>query len=145
MKIAARFPVKNYPPLSFLLVLFHFLLLLLAWVEFHFSWQLLIIILSLLVSAFYSIKQLQTITQSFDDLCWNGDSWLIQKDEKLKGQVYLQLNPTSWISSHLALLNFSSGGKNFYWLFSRRELGERMYSQLIYLVKQNIKAQQKVE
>ena len=74
-----------------------------------------------------------------DDLCWNGDGWLMHKGDKLNGAIYLEIQPDSWVSSQLSLLSFNCDEKKYYWLFSRYELGERMYSQLVYLVKQNLK------
>ena len=156
MKVAARFPVKTYTPLILAIVLFHIMLLLISLVEFGFSWQQIIVSVSLLISLYFSFKQYWKITQSPDDLCWTGESWLMHQGNKLNGAVYLDLEPTSWVSNQLALLHFSctdgvdvndsvTANKKYHWLFSRHELGERMYSQLVYLVRQNIKVRLKAE
>jgi len=143
MNIAARFPVKNYPPLFVGIILLHCLLLSISFFEFGRSWQQFLVITALLLSVYFSHKQYLKISQAPDDLCWNGDSWLMFRNERLKVVFYLELQQSSWISRHLCLLHFTSGGDKFSWLFSRGELQERMYSHLVYLVKQDLKASSK--
>lgn len=138
MKIAARFPVKTFTPLYYAVIGFHLLLLALASYSFGLAWQQLLILPSLLISTYFSNKQYQKITRSADDLCWNGECWLMHKADKLNNTFYLDLQPTSWITKQLCLLHFLNDDCEYNWLFSRYELGERMYSQLVYLVKQDM-------
>ena len=143
MKIAARFPIYSFLPVLIAIICVHLLLLFISISEFDLSWRQSVIVPSLVVSFYFSNKQYQKITQAPDDLCWNGDSWLMHKDDKLKGVFYLNIQPSSWTSTQLCLLRFSCDEYEFCWLFSRYQLGERMYSQLNYLVKQTLKSNRK--
>jgi len=144
LKVAARFPIHNFWPILLAISFVHFLLLSISINEFGFAWQQWLIFPSLAISFYFSNKQYQKITKSPDDLCWNGDSWLMHKDNKFNGAFYLDIQPSSWISSQVCLLCFTCGEREYCWLFSRSLLGERMYSQLSYLAKQNLKSKMKV-
>ena len=140
MKIAARFPVQKYSPLLAAIAIVHLLLLLISINEFALAWQQSLVIPSLVISFYFSNKQYQKITQSPDDLCWNGDCWLMHKEHKLKEVFYLNIQASSWTSSQLCLLRFICDKHEYYWLFTRYQLGKRTYSQLNYLVKQSLKS-----
>ncbi|MDH5432495.1 MAG: hypothetical protein OEY19_00995 [Gammaproteobacteria bacterium] len=145
MKIAARFPIKENRLLQFLIISLHLFLLIFALNVFSFKWQFFLIFLLICISFYYSIKHYQRLTNAPDDLCWNGNAWLIQLDEKLKTIAYLELQPESWISSHYCLLHFDDGKQKYHWFFAKNTLGERLYSQLIYLVKQDIVKEKQAE
>jgi hypothetical protein len=143
MKIAARFPIQSVLPILIVIILFHLLILTVSIDEFGLGWQQVIIIPVLIVSFAFSSKHYQKLTQSPDDLCWNGSSWLMHKDDKLKNAFYLDLKTSSWVSSQLCLLCFTCEENEYCWVFSRYQLGERMFSQLNYLVKQSLKSNMK--
>ncbi len=75
-----------------------------------------------------------------DDLCWSGKHWLIQSDTQVKSIAYLTLQPNSWVSRHACLLHFTSEQQSYTWLFTRRGMGQRTYSELCYLAKQDLAA-----
>ncbi|TQV84994.1 protein YgfX [Aliikangiella coralliicola] len=152
MKTATRFPVKTAKLLVVAIGLFHVILLLVSFIFFGVSWYVLAIFIALLVSWFYSNKNYRKITNAMDDLCWSGENWLMQSDERLGSITYLELQPDSWVSSFACLLHFSVGEKQsvgdkhlvsekqYHWLFVKKNLGERLYSELVYLVTQDLKA-----
>ena len=143
MKIAARFPVKSSRILGSLIVAIHSFIIVLAIIHFSFSWQALLVISVTVVSFTLSLNQVRLLTSAPDDLCWSGENWLIRSDEQLNAITYLQLLPQSWMSSYACVLHFAAGEHQFQWLFTRQGLGDRSYSELCFLVKQNIAAQQK--
>ncbi len=150
MKLAARFPVTSFKPLIVFFWLVHLMLLLIAFYLIGLVWSLLVILLSISVSFYFTFKQYQKITQASDDLCWNGNSWLMQagkssKKKQTDSVIYLKISADSWVSKQLSLLHFSSETATYSWLFARAELGERLYSHLVYLVRQDIKQNLKQE
>jgi|GEM_PF-2387548 len=140
MKIAARFPVKSSPLFAAMILLMHLFMVLAGWINFALSWQMGVLLVAISLSASYSLSRYRELTQAPDDLCWSGENWLIQADGHT---YYLQLEPASWMSRFACLLHFSAGNKRFYWLFTRYSLGSRSYSELCFLAKQNLSAQQK--
>ena len=143
MKIAARFPVKPSLGLLGLMASLHIGILGLAVYTFALSWQSLVITVSLIVSGYFCWLRYRSLTEAPDDLCWSGENWLMQLNEPPGAILYLQLRPQSWTAKFAAVLQFSAGERSFSWLFTRAELGERGYSELTYLVKQNLLAQRK--
>ncbi len=146
MKIAARFPIKKSPYVLAVVIIIHGLLFVWSFIGWGINWQKLLLLFSLLLSCFYCFKHYQRITQSDDDLCWSGENWLMQAlrtelktSSSNKQIVYLRLENTSWVSRQLSLLHFSDGDNHYCWLFSRSQLGKKLYSQLVYLVKQNLR------
>lgn len=140
MKIAARYPIKSYPWLLSGTLLFHLLILFTSVYFFGFKSSLLLIILSLIASAYFSVKHYNKLTTADDDLCWSGENWLISPQGELKGSIYLTLLPSSWISANLCLLHFSHGKNKYHWLFSRSQLGDQLYSQLIFNLQRDLKS-----
>ena len=142
MKIAERFPIKPYPPLVFLFALMHLLLIGVSVVYLNFFWQYLIVIPVILASFYFSLKQYERITRAADDLCWNGNSWLMHSGDQLNALIFLQIEPSSWLTSKFCLLHFSCLNKKHYWLFTKKELGERQFSHLVYIVRLELKHSQ---
>ena len=153
MKIASRFPIKESKGLLTLVVLLHLSVSVLSFFIFNVSWQFGFALVSVLISYYFSIIQLKQITQAPDDLCWTGNQWLINvlnDKNKLvsRESVYLNILPSSWITSGFSLLKFrleSLDGANteFVWFFSASNLGDRQYRELCYLCKQSLKNQSK--
>ncbi len=139
VKVASRFPVKSHASLIVFVATVHCALLVIAWYELSCLWQKLLMLLILSISLIFSNRQYQLMVNAPDDLCWSGEHWVMHSNQKLKRLIYLDLLPSSWVSRYYCLLHFSNGDKHYYWLFSRHELGSRMYSELVYLVKMNIK------
>lgn len=139
MKVAARFPVKAFSFLAYFILLVHGLLLFVGILGLEFIWQHIVLLISLFFSVYFSFRHYQNITAAPDDLCWNGENWLIHLDQQQKRVAYLKLESDSWISGYFCLLHLSDDNKHFYWLFSRYGLGNRMYSELIYLARQYLK------
>jgi hypothetical protein len=150
MKVAARFPIKPFKPLYWGIIVLYTLCAVLA----VFSMQAIVLLgvyPVLAISIFYTLRHYRRLTSAPDDLCWNGDSWLIKDSQQLT--VYLELQNDSWISRQATLLHFKARpallgvdpnltqSREFYWLFTLSHLGERSYRELCYLVKQNVKHQ----
>jgi hypothetical protein len=153
MKIASRFPIKESKGLLALVIGLHFAVLVLSFIIIEVLWQFSFVFASLLISYYYSIKQLKEVTQAPDDLCWTGEQWLItllNDKNKLdyRETAYLRISPSSWVTSRFSLLKFrikSINGLNteFTWFFSSASLGDRLYRELCYLCKQDLKEQSK--
>jgi len=149
MKIASRFPIKESKGLLILVVLLHLAVSVLSFFIFNFSWQYFVALVSVIISYYFSTQQLKQITQAPDDLCWTGNQWLISvlnDKNKLvtRESVYLNISPSSWITSGFSLLKFrleSLDGANseYVWFFSSSNLGDRQYRELCYLCKQSLK------
>lgn len=134
MKIASRFPIKSNRLLFSLICLAHLGLIYLVFILLTSFWSIVLILSLTVASCYFSIKQYQSITRSDDDLCWSGESWLMQ-DNQSKTVNYLDLLPTSWITANFCLLKFEQNNVEKAWLFSRKSLGERLYRELCYLAK----------
>jgi len=153
MKIASRFPIKESKGLLTLVILLHLAVSALSFFVFNFSWQYAFALVSILISYYFSIIQLKQITQAPDDLCWTGNQWLINvlnDKNKLASResVYLNILPSSWITSGFSLLKFrheslDSINTEFAWFFSSSNLGDRQYRELCYLCKQSLREQSK--
>ena len=100
-------------------------------------WITIMVIIAVLVSWVITLKHYAAITQSTGDLCWSGESWLVASDEESGSIDYLELKPSSWITSHFCLLKFSLGRHEKAWLFTNKHLGERAYRELCYLTRQD--------
>lgn len=144
MKVAARFPLKQSAFLFSLIYLFHILLASLSFYQFGFIWQQGIVLLCLLISGYFCRQRYLSISSAPDDLCWSGDNWLMRQG-KLNAICYLELTTTSFLSRYFCLLHFESNKQCYCWLFSRRALGKRLYSKLVYLVRQQLNAKLKAE
>lgn len=140
MNIAARFPVTESPWLFRLLILFHISFLVLGYFTVGWHWGLMLIAVSTIWSFFFCDRHYKTITNASDDLCWSGEHWLMQPEAQSGSVMYLSILPTSWISSFACLLHFEVSGRRFYWLFSKQSLGNRTYSELVYLCKLTLTA-----
>jgi len=134
VKIASRFPIKSNRLLFSLICLAHLGLIYLVFILLTSFWSIVLILSLTVASCYFSIKQYQSITRSDDDLCWSGESWLMQ-DNQSKTVNYLDLLPTSWITANFCLLKFEQNNVEKAWLFSRKSLGERLYRELCYLAK----------
>ncbi len=153
MKIASRFPIKESKGLLGLVIFLHLLASILSFIILDYVWQWTIIFVSLMSSLYLSLKQLKTITQASDDLCWTGEKWMIRvKNDKNKldyqESIYLDILPSSWITREFSLLKFKVDpfdGVNteYAWFFSHSNLGDRQYRELCYLCKQSLKEQYK--
>ncbi|MFT6733623.1 MAG: hypothetical protein ACJAS9_001812 [Polaribacter sp.] len=153
MKIASRFPIKESNGLLALVTIIHLVVLILSFIIIEILWQFSFAFAGLLVSYYYSIKQLKEITLAPDDLCWTGDQWLVtllNDRNKLdyRETAYLRILASSWITSWFSLLKFrieSINGENteLVWFFSSASLGDRLYRELCYLCKQDLKEQSK--
>lgn len=151
MKIASRFPVKENKGLSNLINSLHILVAIVSFWKFEFTWQFGSALIGLSISYYYSSKQLKEITRASDDLCWTGEQWLIthlNSKNKLLFQetVYLRIIASSWITSRFSLLKFrleldEDSKTEFVWFFSSESLGDRLYRELCYLCKQDLKEQ----
>ena len=139
MNVSARFPVKQNFLLLGLIIVVHIgvsvssLLILNLW------WMIAAAIIASLVSFIISYKQYLAITNASDDLCWSGESWLMNEQLKRNSNQYLVLLPTSWITSSFCLLKFERDFKEHAWFFTRNSLGERLYRELCYVAKLDIK------
>ncbi|PHS15894.1 MAG: hypothetical protein COA86_12800 [Kangiella sp.] len=153
MKVASRFPIKESKGLLTIVILLHLAVSVLSFFIFNISWQYGFVLVSLLISYYFSIKQLQQITQAPDDLCWTGNQWLISvlnDKNKLvsRDSVYLSILPSSWITRGFSLIkfrvvSFNDENTQFAWFFSASNLGDRQYRELCYLCKQSLKEQSK--
>lgn len=137
MKIAVRFPVKNCPELILLCAGLHLIVAILALVTQMNWWLICVTIIAVIISWLVTLKQYTAVTSSSGDLCWTGESWLIAKEAESNSVEYIELNPTSWITSHYCLLKFNCGGYEKTWLFTNKHLGERAYRELCFLLKQD--------
>ena len=140
MKIAARFPVTESPWLFSLLILLHFSFLILGYATVGWHWSLLLVVISTIGSCWVCYKHYLEITRATDDLCWSGEHWLMNSEPQDGSVMYLNILPSSWMSSFACLLHFEVSGKRYYWLFSKPSLGERAYSELLYLCKLTLSA-----
>ena len=139
MKIAARFPVKSYPPLARLIGFGHLLLLSTGWCYLYDSDLRIIFALLVVYSARLSFAQYRSMTKAPDDLCWSGENWLMQNG-KHQGQIaYLDLVADTWVSGQYCLARFNVDGREFTWLFARGQLGDALFSELAYLLKLSIR------
>jgi len=134
VKIASRFPIKSNWLLFSLICLAHLGLIYLASILLTSFWSILVVVSLTVVSYYFSLKQYQSITRANDDLCWSGESWLMQ-DHHSKTVYYLDLLPTSWVTANFCLLKFEQDNVEKTWLFSRKSLGERLFRELCYLAK----------
>jgi len=96
-------------------------------------WMIILVLVTVLGSFYYSRNQYQAITNSSDDLCWSGECWLMHSGSQSNGIDYIDLLPTSWITPHFCLLKFERSEQEVAWLFSRSGLGDRLYRELCYL------------
>ena len=139
MFIAARFPIKSNIPLYSFLVLSHVAVVMISFWIFS-QWWLTAITLSLTTISFMMThREYLTVTQSDDDLCWSGESWLMHGASNKDDILYLELSSTSWVTSHFCLLKFDQDEQPKAWFFTKKGLGERLYRQLCYLAKLDMK------
>jgi len=142
LRVAARFPVKSFQSLLVFIWLVHLLLAGLSiWIV-DFSWWQLPVFVSLLFSLYFSVRHYHTLTRSPGDLCWSGENWLVQDDSSAVIE-YLRLAPNCWFSKSMSLIHLRTDEKSYTWLFTRAGLGKSLYSQLVYLAKQELAGQSK--
>lgn len=144
--VAARFPVKSDVVLLTFVIVAHIGVVAGSSWLINQWWMITVIVLTSLLSLFISIRHYRAITRANDDLCWSGETWLMhcqlvsESNGVNKGQVcYLDLLPTSWLTPNFCLLKFQQDESEKAWFFSRRSLGERLYRELCYLVRLNMK------
>lgn len=142
MKFAARFPIKENIVLLRLLIFSHLILWLLTIFLLSSLSQILLLISIIGFSLQYSFQQYKQVTEYHDDLCWSGENWLVTS-EIHNEEIYLELKPTSWITEEFCFLKFKIQNEEKAWLFTKNGLGSRLYSELCYLVRLNIKHQNK--
>jgi hypothetical protein len=153
-KIAQRFPVKYHISLLLFILFTHFSFGITAYLTLSFAFFM-IIFFSLLVSFYYSWKQIKCITEAPDDLCWTGNKWCMNSLQSTSSMIHLDLLPSSWITSSFCFLIFSKK-KHFYaqngflnklriffpeqkiWFFSIKTLGKNLYSELCYLTQHHL-------
>lgn len=145
MPVASRFPIKPFPVLWLFIIVFHFSLVAIGLVGIGVNWKSGLVLLVSTVSLYVSWLQYKKVSSASDDLCWTGESWVMSLGGKLNAKIYLEVQPSSWLSSLMSVLYFTSGNKKYAWLFTRSGLGARAYSELCYLVKQDLQAQRKNE
>ncbi len=139
MKIASRFPIKANASLLVLLIIGHLLVLVTGLTYLSTLSAMLLVLVVTGFSFSNSYSQYLKVTQNSDDLCWSGENWLVHDDD-LQGNIcYLELLDTSWITAEFSLLKFDNTSEQFAWLFTRNSLGERLYSELCYLTRLNLK------
>lgn len=135
MKVAARFPIKPNQWLIYLIFLAHIMVFLGGLLLLNEFWYSFVVFLVSGVSFYYARSQYLRITNSPDDLCWSGESWVMHNFESEAAVSYLNLLPTSWITASFCLLKFAQSEQSNAWFFSRKSLGERLYRELCYLAK----------
>ncbi len=141
MKVVARFPVKSSSVLSGGLILFHLFLISVIFSQVTFGVMAFLAIILTVISCCLCFRQYYKITQASDDLCWDSERWGMTTDKQLKLLVFLELQPESWVSGCMSLLYFTADDDKHVWLFTRGNLGSRAYSELTYLVNQDLSAQ----
>ena len=135
MNLAARFPIKSCPELLLLLVVFHIGVFVSSFWLLSQLWMIVLVLVLLAISFYFSFQQYLTITNSSDDLCWSGENWLMQTGSSQNSTSYLEQLPTSWITPHFCLLKFIQDEEQKAWFFTRKSLGERLYRELCYTLK----------
>ena len=139
MKVAARFPIKANIPLSYLLIVGHFSLLMVSIFYLNSVTYILVIVAVTAFSYFTSYQQYLKVTEFEDDLCWSGENWLVHCKNVDEDVSFLELLETSWITAEFSLLKFNMADEEIAWLFTRKSLGERLYSELCYLAKLDLR------
>ncbi|MET1254107.1 hypothetical protein [Aliikangiella maris] len=118
MKVASRFPIKNCPFILGMIIAIHWGFKLSFVLAYYYAqgWQLNSVNLELL-SYFWLLNiingcslvacliRLQQITHAPDDLCWNGESWLINANTHLNRVEYLTLQSQTWVTRYGCLLH----------------------------------------
>ena len=135
MNIASRFPVKTSVPLFSFLIISHVSLFLYCPILIHSFTLVLLVLVVTAISFWESLSQYRLITNAPDDLCWSGENWLMGSSNLNDEVSYLDLLCSSWVTPQFCLLNFSCQGEHKSWLFTKRELGERLFRELCYLIK----------
>ncbi len=138
MKTAVRFPVKSSPELLLLCLVMHLIVAVAVLINDWSWWISLLVIVVIAASWGVTTRQYHSVTNAKGDLCWTGESWMIAKEHTLNQADYLELRPTSWVTSLFSFLEFQSGDKKVVWLFTNKHLGERAYRELCYLVNQDL-------
>jgi len=149
MKVAARFPIKSNTLLYWLIVSSHLGVLIVGVTQLNTLSAVLLVLVVTVFSYDQSYAQYKRVTEYDDDLCWSGDNWLVHvsNSNNLRESVgYLELLESSWITAEFSLLKFDANtfdantkGGEVAWLFTRKCLGERLYSELCYLARLNLK------
>ena len=143
MQVAARFPIKSEPRYLMILGTIHLFLFGAGFYLQLSLWSTLVLTVSVVVSLYFSVRHYQRLTQHSDDLCWSGQNWLVVETSTPPQTHYLQLDEESWISSFACLLHFTGTNQSYCWLFTRHQLGQRAYSQLCFIAKQDLKSRKK--
>ena len=138
MNIACRFPIKPNLELLVLIGFCHLFVMFVSWQIIYSFWANSLVFVSLMISAYFSHRNYLRITSAIDDLCWTGDSWVMNDAQYGQGLRYMDLKVSSWITGHFCLLKFDHDGNEQSWIFSKKELGERAYRELCYLAKRNL-------
>jgi len=139
MNVAARFPIKANRPLIWLVYLCHIFVFIGGYSLINSLFSVFFILVACIISVFYAHKQYVRLTQSPDDLCWSGENWLMHEDNEQRDIQYLDLLSTSWVTAQFCLLKFESNNQSKAWFFSRKLLGERLFRELCYLVRLEMK------
>jgi hypothetical protein len=140
MKIAARFPIKANVSLKALVYASHLVIVVLCLSLALLWWQVLVVSCISLLSLYLSIEQYERITNAPDDLCWSGENWLMRSLASKDDTQYMTLLTTSWITPHFCLLKFDSVSHSNTWYFSKAQLGERLFRELCYLARLDLKS-----
>jgi len=138
MNIACRFPIKSNLELLVLIGSCHLFVMFVSWQIIYSFWANFLVSVSLMISAYFSYRNYLRITSAIDDLCWTGDSWVMNDTQYGKGPRYMDLKVSSWITGQFCLLKFDDAGNEQSWIFSKKGLGERAFRELCYLAKRNL-------
>lgn len=140
MKVAARFPIKANLPVYWFIVTSHLGVLVVAMSHLASLSAVLLVLAVTVFSYGRSHTEYRKVTENDDDLCWSGDNWLVHIGISGESVCYLELLESSWITAEFSLLKFDGNGEETAWLFTRKSLGERLYSELCYLAHLNLKS-----
>lgn len=138
MNIAARFPIKPNYFLFCIITMMHVLVLILGLSLLSSVSLILIVLVVVSISLFYSSQEYTLMTNACDDLCWSGENWLMTDSENSTVN-YLVLLETSWITPYFCLLKFSANEQQKAWFFSPYYLSDRLFRELCYLARLDIK------
>jgi len=134
--IAGRFPIKPCVWISRSITALYLMLLLASIYLIEPLWAIMLAFAATSFSANSFYKQQQQQNQIGEELCWTGKNWLVDQGEC--NHQYLELDQSSWVTAYFCFLRFKKGELEKTWLFCRKSLGERLFRELCYLIKQQL-------
>ncbi len=138
--ISKRFPIKTCPWLLVSILLGYLTLILVSVKIILATWALMIAWLVVFISAYLFYRDYMAVIQQDEELCWSGSNWLL--DRGSGKQAYLELDHSSWVTPYFCFLRFRDAGRHKSWIFCPSGLGERLYRDLCYQIKQQIISEQ---